>query len=186
MRMADLGPDDADAIEQTARLLVEAFRGHTESWPDLASGLEEVHDSFGEGRISRIARDDDGSVLGWAGGIPGYEGRVFEVHPVVVQSAQQRRGVGRALLADLEEQARRRGGLTLTLGTDDEDGRTSLSGVDLYLRPLDHLTGIRNVGDHPYEFYLKCGFVLSGVLPDANGFGRPDIFLSKRIAELRG
>ncbi len=185
MRIADLRPDDADAIEQTARLLVEAFRGHTESWPDLASGLEEVRESFGEGRISRIARDD-GSVLGWAGGIPGYKGRVFEVHPVVVYPEHQRRGVGRALLADLEEQARRRGGLTLTLGTDDEDGRTSLSGVDLYPRPLDHLAGIRNVGDHPYEFYLKCGFVLSGVLPDANGFGRPDIFLSKRIAELRG
>ena len=184
MRIEDLRPDDSDAIQQTARLLVEAFLGvGVSAWPDLASGLEEVRESFGEGRISRIARDDEGSVLGWVGGIPGYEGHVFEVHPVAVHPEHQRRGVGRALLVDLEEQALRRGGVTLTLGTDDTEGLTSLSGIDLYPHPLDHLARIRNVGDHPYEFYLKCGYVLTGVLPDANGFGRPDIFLSRRIAE---
>ena len=31
------------------------------------------------------------------------------------------------------------------------------------------------------EFYLKVGFSLVGVLPDANGPGKPDIFLAKRV-----
>jgi aminoglycoside 6'-N-acetyltransferase I len=34
---------------------------------------------------------------------------------------------------------------------------------------------------HPYEFYKKVGFTIVGVLPDANGFGKPDIFMAKRV-----
>ena len=41
---------------------------------------------------------------------------------------------------------------------------------------------IRNLKDHPFEFYLRLGFRIAGVLPDANGFGKPDIFLAKRVA----
>lgn len=40
---------------------------------------------------------------------------------------------------------------------------------------------MRNFKRHPYEFYQKCGFALVGVLPDANGPGRPDVFLARRI-----
>ena len=76
---------------------------------------------------------------------------------------------------------RARGALTLWLGTDDEDGSTSLSGVDVYPDPLEHLTRIQNLREHPYTFYLKMGFVLVGVMPDANGWGKPDIYMAKRV-----
>jgi hypothetical protein len=31
------------------------------------------------------------------------------------------------------------------------------------------------------EFYQKLGYVIVGVIPDANGFGKPDIFMAKRL-----
>ena len=181
MHIVDLSSDDPAAIEQTASLLLEAFRSQTPSWPDMASALDEVHESFAVNRLSRVAREADGTVVGWIGGIQIYSGRVWEVHPLAVHPDRQHQGIGRALLSDLEDQARERGGLTLWAGSDDEVDLTSLGDIDLFPDPLTHLTRIRNTGGHPFEFYLRCGFVLAGVLPDANGFGKPDIFLAKRI-----
>jgi aminoglycoside 6'-N-acetyltransferase I len=181
MEITDLRPDDWDAIHQAAALLVAAFREHwPTAWPDMKSALQEVRESFGEGRVSRIAVED-GVVLGWVGGIPGYGGNVWEVHPLVVHPHHQGRGIGRALLADLEALAAERGALTLWVGTDDEDGMTSLAGVDLYDDLLGHLARIRNLRGHPYEFYQKVGFVIAGVVPDANGPGKPDILMAKRV-----
>jgi hypothetical protein len=54
-------------------------------------------------------------------------------------------------------------------------------GPDLYLDPLGAAAPIQNLGRHPFEFYRKVGFVIAGVLPDANGFGKPDIFMAKRV-----
>ena len=82
----------------------------------------------------------------------------------------------------MEGQVRERGGLTIWLGSDDEDDMTSLAGVDLFPDPLAHLAAIRNYKGHPYEFYRKVGFSIAGVLPDANGLGKPDIFLAKSVA----
>jgi aminoglycoside 6'-N-acetyltransferase I len=85
------------------------------------------------------------------------------------------------LVADLEALVRARGGLTLILGSDDETNMTSLGGVDLYSNLFDHLQKIRNLKGHPYEFYQKLGFVISGVVPDANGPGKPDILMAKKM-----
>jgi aminoglycoside 6'-N-acetyltransferase I len=182
MRMSDLDPNDQGTIEQVATLLVEGFRHHwPDSWSDLASALEEVRESFEPGRLSRVALGDDGAALGWVGGIPQYHGNVWELHPLVVRPDLQGRGIGRALVRDLEEQVRARGGLTIMLGTDDEDDMTTLSGVDLYPDVWTHVANIRNLRGHPYEFYQKCGFVIVGVVPDANGPGKPDILMAKRV-----
>jgi len=184
---ADLSSDQPDRIRQAAAILVEGFARHwPQSWPTVESALAEVRDSFGAGRISRVALDSEGDVLGWIGGIPTYEGRVWELHPLVVKTAHQRRGIGRALVADLETQVADRGGLTLWLGSDDVDGMTTLAGVDLFPDLLGHLGRIRNLHAHPYEFYQKMGFSLSGVMPDANGPGKPDIFLAKGIGGTSG
>lgn len=95
---------------------------------------------------------------------------------------QRRRGIGRALVETFESEARERGGLTITLGTDDDSGMTSLAGVDLYGDVPRHITELRGLGrGHPFLFYRKLGFVVTGVMPDANGQGRPDIYMSKPI-----
>ena len=179
MHIVDLNPDDKEAVEQAAALLVEGF--WSEAWPDLERALQEVQDSFGEDRLSRIAVDDRGAVLGWIGGIRQYNGHVWELHPLVVSLNYRKRGIGRDLVTDLEEQVRARGGLTLWLGTDDESNMTTLAGVDLYPNVWDHVANIRNLRGHPYEFYQKLGFTIVGILPDANGPGKPDIFMAKSL-----
>ena len=179
--IADLDPGDEEDIRQAAELLVEGFRDDwPEAWPDMDAALKEVRESFGEHRINRVALDQSGAVLGWIGGIPSYGDNVWELHPLVVRPDLQRRGIGRALVADLEERVRERGALTLWLGTDDEMGMTTLSGVDLYPDVLGHLANIENLRGHPYEFYLKLGFSIIGAMPDANGWGKPDIYMGKR------
>src|SRR5687767_6840050 len=185
MHIIDLVPDDEDSILQVASLLVEAFREHwPEAWPDIESAFVTVRESFGEERISRIAVDESGQVLGWIGGISEYDGHVWELHPLAVSRRHQQRGIGSALVADLEERVRERGGITVRLGTDDVDNQTSLSGVDLYPNVWEHISRIRNLRRHPYEFYQKLGYVIVGVMPDANGFGKPDIIMAKRVADL--
>ena len=183
MRIIDLEPNDQQAVQQTARLLVEGFKEHwPNAWPNLDAALQEVQTRFGPDRISRIAVDDHGTVLGWIGGTKQYDGHVWELHPLVVRPDCQRQGLGRALVADLEAQVSARGGLTLWLGTDDENDMTTLSRVNLYSNVLEHLASIRNLHGHPYEFYQKLGFVIVGVMPDANGPGKPDIFMAKPVA----
>jgi aminoglycoside 6'-N-acetyltransferase I len=184
IHVIDLRPDAEPPIRQVAEMLVEAFKEDwPDAWPDLNAAMEEVHESFAPGRISRVAIDGQGTVLGWIGGIPRYGGRVWELHPLAVRPTQQRRGIGRALVADLEERVKERGGITLWVGTDDESGQTSLSGIDLYPDVCAHIAKLCNLRNHPYGFYQKLGFVVVGVVPDANGWGRPDILMAKRVGK---
>jgi aminoglycoside 6'-N-acetyltransferase I len=184
MRIIDLIPNNQQAIQRAATLLVEGFREHwSNAWPDLESALQEVQESLGEDRISRIAVDEAGQVLGWIGGIKQYEGKVWELHPLIVSFDYRGKGIGKALVTSLEEQVKKRGGLTLWVGTDDEDNMTTLSGINLYTNVFDHIANIKNLRGHPYEFYQKCGFVIVGVMPDANGLGKPDIYMAKSVRQ---
>ena len=98
----------------------------------------------------------------------------------------QRRGIGRRLVADFEAQVRSRGGLTIGLGSDDEDGMTSLAGVDIYDRTWERIANIHDIKGHPFGFYQKLGYTITGIMPDANGWGKPDILMSKRVGPARG
>ena len=183
MRIRDLEAEDGEAIRQAAEMLVHEFGEHwPDAWRTLGEALEEVRASLAEEPISLIAREADGSVLGWVAAEHSYA-RVWELHPLVVRGDRQREGIGRALVLALEARVRERGGLTLMLGTDDEDDMTTLSGVDLYEDTWRHIASIRNLRGHPYEFYRKLGYTIIGVVPDANGLGRPDILMAKRVAE---
>lgn len=174
LHIQDLSSDNQIAIEQVAILLVEGFKEHwPDAWPTFDAAVKEVNEGFAEGRISRIAIDTSGLVLGWIGAQPTYA-EVWELHPLVVRIDQQHKGIGRALVTDLEAQIRKKHGLTLMLGSDDQDSMTTLSGVDLYPDVWRHITHIQNLRGHPYEFYQKLGYAIIGVVPDANGIGKPD------------
>src|SRR5215212_6597760 len=126
MQITDLQPHDTAAIEQAAHALVSGFREHApDAWPDLVEARSEVQQALAPGKVCRVARDADGTLLGWIGGQHSYA-RVWELHPLVVIPTAQRRGIGRALVADLEAQVRQRGGLTILLGSDDETDMTTL------------------------------------------------------------
>lgn len=182
MRIIDLTLDNQQLVHQAAELLVVGFRENwPDAWPNIEEALAEVRDVIAPDHIARAAVAPDGTLLGWVGGLPEYEGNVWELHPIVVRPSLQGQGIGRALIADLEEQVRLRGGLTIMLGTDDVTGMTTLSNVDLYEDLPQKIASIRNLRGHPYEFYQKCGYTIIGVMPDANGHGKPDIYMGKRV-----
>lgn len=182
MKIINLPGDDTTLIQQVAELLFEGFQEHwSDAWPNINAALKEVHESLTEDRISRIAIDENGTVLGWIGGIQQYNGNVWELHPLVVRAEFRRRGIGRALVFDLEKQVKKRGGLTLWVGTDDEDNQTTLGGINLYENLWENITKIKNLHSHPYEFYQKVGLIIVGVMPDANGLGKPDIYMAKKV-----
>lgn len=181
LQVVDLTPDSGALNDQAARLLFDAFQGRTVDWQDIESARQEVLASLAPDRISRVLVDGAGIVRGWIGGVPQYGGRVWEIHPLVVSGSHRGQGVGRALVEDLERLAALRGALTLWAGSDDEHDETTLSGRDLYPDIPGALRAIRNLRHHPYGFYLRVGFRIAGVLPDANGRGKPDIFLAKRV-----
>jgi aminoglycoside 6'-N-acetyltransferase I len=173
---------DPGLVEPVARLLSETFQGRAEDWQDLASAREEVRSSLEAGRLSRVCIDGSGLVLGWIGALPDYAGRVWEIHPLAVKASHRRQGIGRALIDDVERCVSARGGLTLWAGSDDEHHETSLGGTDLYADIPGAISAIRNLAHHPYEFYLRVGFRIAGVVPDANGVGKPDILLAKPVS----
>ena len=184
--ISPLDKGDAAAIAQLAAFLPDAFR---QMAPDYLStvdeALEEIHGLLQPEQIHLVARDESG-VIGWIGGQPIYDGHVYELHPLAVRPDRQRRGVGTALVDALEAEVAARGAGIIFVGSDDETGLTTVSGIDLYPDPLDHLARIQDVAGHPYRFYQRCGFVLVGILPDANGFGKPDLYMAKRVGRLAG
>lgn len=186
-RVAPLDPADATSVERAAALLVEGFREHApRAWPDMEAARDELRQCLNPEWIILGAFDASGALVGWIGGQPQYYGDAWELHPMVVDERFRRRGVGRLLVRELERRLRERGVLTLYLGTDDEDGRTSLGGVEIFPGVLERLQALRNLRGHPFEVYQRLGFEVIGVIPHANGFGRPDIYMAKTLRAPEG
>lgn len=180
--LIDLDPHNERHIQQAARILRASMADdHPDAWETDEEALEEVHDALEPDKVCIAAVDTaTGEVIGWVGAMSFYS-EVWELHPMAVAPAYQRQGIGRALVAAICERVKQTGALTLMLGTDDETDQTTLSGVDLYEDLPTHLANLRNTGDHAYSFYEKCGFTVVGVMPDANGYGKPDIYMAKRL-----
>ncbi|MDD4295351.1 MAG: GNAT family N-acetyltransferase [Ruminiclostridium sp.] len=166
-------------IMQAAQILTDSL---PIGWPTLQDAIDEIKERLIPENTLLVAVENE-IVIGWGGILaPVYNGNVFELHPLAVRSDKRNQGVGRAIVTALEDEARRQGGLTIHLGADDEigDGETSFANVDLY----DDLSGkIMNFspGTHQSGFYLKLGYRIIGVMPDANGVGKPDIYFGKRL-----
>jgi aminoglycoside 6'-N-acetyltransferase I len=164
-------------IHQAADLLTAAY---PHSWPEHKSAAEEVYEALEEGKIAMVATEN-GDVTGFIGAMPKYGITGWELHPLVVSEAHRGMGTGTELVKALEQEVLNLGGIMIYLGTDDERAATSLSGCDLYKGTFEKIINIQNYKKHPYEFYHKQGYRIVGVFPDANGLGKPDIWMAKRL-----
>lgn len=169
--------ENREFITEAAELLKKAF---PEAYAHCA--LKEVDECLRQDRIAVMAVEA-GCLIGFTGAIPQYGMTGWELHPIVVDDAWRGKGVGSLLIDALEKHVAKRGGITIYLGTDDELCRTSLSDTDLFEDTFDKIKDITNLNKHPYEFYIKKGYKIVGVVPDANGIGKPDIIMAKRIAQ---
>ena len=178
----DLKQSEQTHIDQAATVLYETFISKgvdaRPSWERAAREVQECLDD----RYICLGWLNDSTLIGWAGLRPLYAKVTWELHPLVVREDRQRQGIGRVLLNAVEAEARRNGALNITLGTDDESGSTSLSQTDWTKHSvLNALQDVRNLREHPYQFYQKCGYQIVGVIPDANGKGKPDIWMWKQL-----
>jgi aminoglycoside 6'-N-acetyltransferase I len=181
MPIREFGLLDPAQIAAAARILREAIAGPSYKAPGEAEAETASFLGLDPNRFALAAMDRQ-RVLGWVGAVKGYS-HSLELHPLVVDPASQRRGVGRSLVAALEARAKAEGYLAIHLGADDEVGGTSLFGVDAFPHALAKLAAIRPTAlGHPFFFYRRLGYEPVGIIPDANGFGKPDILMSKRLA----
>ena len=162
-------------IAEAAQLLADCF---PHAYGDCAH--EEVREMLQDGKLAFMATEN-GHLLGLVGAMPLYGRTGWELHPLAVRREFRGKGIGRALVAALEEAAAQKGCITMFLGTDDQFGQTSLSNTDLYSDTFEKIKSIRNLQRHPFGFYQKIGYKIVGVIPDANGIGKPDIWMAKRI-----
>lgn len=181
-RITDLEKSDKLSLRQTAKLLLTSFGERAPEWSQLERTEKYIRQSVEQREPERVnlMAVDEREVIGYIGGTS-ENTYLWELDPLVVKEERQRQGVGTALISALEARIRSRGALTLWLGTDDWDRLTSIGGVELYPDVLRHLQNIRNLLGHPFEFYQKAGFVIVGAIPDANGPGKPDILMAKRL-----
>ena len=161
-------------------LLAEAFPHSYAENP-----LEEMKRLLDDERIVIAAIETDyeesSTLVGIVGAIPQYGITGWELHPLVVRKDCQFKGVGSQLVQALEAAVAEKGGVTIYLGTDDEFDQTSLSNTDLYVDTWNKVEHVKNYKKHPFEFYTKIGYKIVGIIPDANGIGKPDIWMAKRI-----
>lgn len=180
VQMVDLRRDDAAAIAEVRELMRRVFTWGT--FEDAAKADSVIQASFRDEAVSRIARAG-GRIIGlsFASLFPGES--IF-VHWLGVDPDVQRSGVGTALLDDAERIGRAAGAACLALSTGDDHPHravTTLGRRDIWSDPLGALRDVQTLERHPLDFYTRLGFTVCGVIPDANGPGKPEIYLARPI-----
>ena len=178
----NLSSSSNDIKKQAAKILFEASKSVTNSsWNTIEAAEIEVLKCCNEEYIAIDYIQND-KLVGWIGLRPLYDNFTWELHPIMVKPELQKQKIGTRLLNEIERIAKKRNILNIILGTDDEFGKTSLSKIDLYTSNIFHeIENIKNLDNHPFEFYKKNGYKIIGVVPDANGLNKPDILMGKRL-----
>jgi len=178
----DLSEASEKYKKQAAQILFEASKLITqESWKTIESAIEEVKECCHKDYIS-CGLVENNELIGWVGLRPMYKDITWELHPLMVKPSVQGKGTGSKLIKEIERIAVEKNILNIILGTDDELDKTSLANRDLYACDLfTEIKNIKNKNNHPFECYQKQGYRIIGVIPDANGLGKPDIIMGKRI-----
>jgi len=166
---------------QAAEILYKTFTGiNKDAWPDMESALTEVDECLEEPNVCIGIKIGD-ELIGWVGLRPMYK-TTWELHPMVVKKEFWGKGYGKILLDELERIALNKYISGIFLGSDDETFSTSLSDKEIKTENIfNEIVNIKNYKNHPYEFYQKCGYTIIGVVPNANGDRKPDIFMWKDI-----
>jgi aminoglycoside 6'-N-acetyltransferase I len=174
--------ESAEFVKQAAGILFSAFSTiNKDAWPTEEEALNTVRECIPEPNICMGILIDK-ILIGWAGLRPMYP-VTWELHPLVIAKEYQGKGYGKLLIGKLEEEARKAGIIGIVLGTDDETNSTSLSDCDISGENIfSEISNIKNKKSHPYEFYKKCGYSIIGVIPNANGINKPDIWMWKNIS----
>lgn len=167
-------------IDEVATVLHSGFADRSPAWPTVADARAEVVEYSTASQVSLVAELEH-QIVGWISATPQYKQYGWELHPIVVAPQYQRRGVGTALINHLCDALQSRQATVLYAWSDDETMSTSLGGVNLYQQPLQHLSSFHPSSRHAGGFYLAQQFVLCGVIPDANGTGKPDILFARHI-----
>ncbi len=177
--IVDLDIADAQLVERLANITFEAFKENAPEWvPTIDLARAQVLAAGGSGRLGRVLMAQ-GEALGWIGIIKGR--RVWEIHPIAIALEHQYSGLGHLLVEDVAQIGKNAGALTLFAGTGDEVGTTNLFGLDLYDDPSAALKNLKATGRNPFEFWQNAGFTVVGLMPDAEGRGKPGIHLARRL-----
>lgn len=179
MQIINMTRLNKEQLIQAAQILTESI---PIGWPTFKDAMDEIKERLIPGN-TLLAAVENNDVIGWGGILsPVYDGNVFELHPLVVRGDRRGQGIGRVIVTALEDEARKQGGLTIYLGADDEidGGETSFANADLYEDLSEKIMNFEP-GNHQSGFYLKLRYRIIGVMPDANGIGKPDIYFGKRL-----
>ena len=175
----DLDTKDSALVERLAAITFEAFKENAPDWvPTIDLARNQVVSAGTRGSLGRVIIEQD-QAAGWIGLIKGKH--VWEIHPIAVAIEYQYKGFGHLLVEDVARIATDAGALTLFAGTSDEVGTTNLFGVDLYANPAQSISNIQATGRNPFKFWENAGFTVVGLMPDAEGVGKPAIQLARRL-----
>ncbi len=183
LKLSDVDFHDEQILAVLASLSYRASKKNSPNWlPTEAAAMNEILNTSASGGLTRMIIEA-GIPRGWISASPKRYGN-WEIHPLLIDPEVAGRGYGRMLVEDIEQLIRSAGGISVHLSTSDATHSTNLSDVNLYPNPVEALRNLKirdSQQGHAYQFWMRVGYSVVGVIPDAEGLGVPSIQLAKRL-----